>query len=131
MVKPLVFKGDKPKKKRKRAAAADDDDEHAPSSSNSKALSAPTHNDDTAEEDDSWVTAETLSDIAGPVTVVLPTDAPTFLASDANGKVFASAVENMIDGDALTAEPHDVRQVWVATRLVGTDKFSFKGHHGR
>ncbi|KAK8208301.1 FRG1-like family protein [Phyllosticta capitalensis] len=131
MVKPLVFKGDKPKKKRKRAAAADHDDEHAPSSSNSKALSAPTHNDDTAEEDDSWVTAETLSDIAGPVTVVLPTDAPTFLASDANGKVFASAVENMIDGDALTAEPHDVRQVWVATRLVGTDKFSFKGHHGR
>ncbi|KAK7510402.1 FRG1-like family protein [Phyllosticta citriasiana] len=131
MVKPLTFKGDKPKKKRKRAAAADDDDDPTEGFS-TKALARPSDaNNDDNEEDDSWVTAEAVSDIAGPVTVVLPTEAPSFLASDANGKVFASAVENMIEGDALTAEPHDVRQVWVATRLVGTENFSFKGHHGK
>ena len=29
-----------------------------------------------------------------------------------------------------TAEPHDVRQVWVASSVVGTGEISFKGSHG-
>lgn len=45
--------------------------------------------------------------------------------------MFASELENLVDGHAGTAEPHDVRQVWVATRVAGSEAFSFKGHHGR
>jgi hypothetical protein len=45
--------------------------------------------------------------------------------------VFASELENLIEGDVRTAEPHDVRQVWVATKVAGTEGFSLKGGHGR
>ena len=39
----------------------------------------------------------------------------------------------MIEGDPATAEPHDVRQVWIATRIAGTGEgqVSFKGAHGK
>lgn len=89
------------------------------------------HDDNNPPEDQSWVSADTPSDIAGPVVLVLPSDKPTCVASDANGVVFASVLENLIEGDAGTAEPHDVRQVWVATKVAGTEGFSFKGHHGK
>lgn len=36
-----------------------------------------------------------------------------------------------MDNDPSTAEPHDVRQVWIANRVAGSEKFSFKGHHGK
>ncbi|KAK0631960.1 FRG1-like protein [Immersiella caudata] len=62
---------------------------------------------------------------------VLPTEPPTALACDANGKVFTLPIENIVDGNPLTAEPHDVRQVWVANRIVGTEHYRFKGHHGK
>ena len=124
MVKPLVFKGDKkPNKKRKRTAAdegANDD----PSKPNEPRTEA-------APEDDSWVSAEAATDIAGPIIMVLPTDTPSCLSSDAQGAVFALAAENLVEGNAATAEPHDVRQVWVASRVAGAQSFSFKGHHGR
>lgn len=42
-----------------------------------------------------------------------------------------SELENLIEGDPATAEPHDVRQVWVATKVAGSEGVSFKGHHGR
>jgi protein FRG1 len=83
-----------------------------------------------APDDDSWVSAEAITDIAGPVLIVLPTDVPSALACDVNGKVFTIPIENMIESDATTAEPHDVRQVWVANRAAGSEKLSFKGHHG-
>lgn len=128
MVKPLTFKGDKPKKRKAR-----NDDE---SSRHAKAAKASTSTDltrheDEATEDQTWVSADTPADVAGPVVLILPSDPPTCVATDANGKVFASEVENMIEGDAATAEPHDVRQVWVATRVAGTEGLSFKGHHGK
>lgn len=82
-------------------------------------------------EDDSWVTAEATVDVVGPVVFVLPSEPPTCIACDTNGKVFASPLENIIDEDPSTAEPHDVRQVWVANRVAGTETFSFKGHHGK
>ena len=63
--------------------------------------------------------------------LVLPSDKPSCVASDANGVVFASELENLVDGDPGTAEPHDVRQVWVVTKVAGTDGYSFKGHHGK
>lgn len=127
-VKPLSFKGDKKTKKRKRPADAGEGD--APPS---KERAAPGEGSASAapDEDDSWVSADAVSDIAGPIVIVLPTEPPSCLACDAHGKIFTSALENVVEGDPATAEPHDVRQVWVANRVAGTESFSFKGHHGR
>lgn len=128
MVKPLSFKGDKKTKKRKHRQ--DDDDESKPTSTDLIAHEPEQHN--TTEDDQSWVSADVPSDISGPVVIVLPsTPIPTCITCDANGAVFASELENTIDNDPQTAEPHDVRQVWVATRVAGTEGFGFKGHHGR
>ncbi|KAH7052306.1 FRG1-like family protein [Macrophomina phaseolina] len=128
MVKPLTFKGDKKPKKRKRAAADENDDDTPASKGLTKAGSSA---QEAGEDDDSWVTAQAVSDISGPVTFVLPTEPVTFMGCDANGTVFTSKIENMVESDPLTAEPHDVRQVWIANRVAGTENFSFKGHHGK
>lgn len=38
----------------------------------------------------------------------------------------------MVEGSPQSAEPHLVSQVWIATRVVGSENdFTFKGHHGR
>ncbi|KAF5020922.1 hypothetical protein F66182_7074 [Fusarium sp. NRRL 66182] len=129
MVKPLTFKGDKRAKKRKRndadkASRDAGDDEAGPSSQVQKTGQE-------ADNDDSWVSAEATNDVVGPVMIVLPTDAPSALACDPTGKVFLIPIENIVDGNPATAEPHDVRQVWIANRLSGTESFRFKGHHGR
>ena len=128
MVKPLAFKGDKKSKKRKQPAPESGLDPQDP---NSTALTTTEPTTATTDEDDSWVTAEAPSDITGPVIFALPSTPPTCIACDANGKVFASELENLVEGDLSTAEPHDVRQVWVANRVAGTENISFKGHHGR
>ena len=124
MVKPLSFKGEKKSKKRKAPIG----DGEADSSSKALTVLDPAV---TAEGDDSWVTAEVSSDIIGPIIFVLPSAKPTCIACDANGKVFTSELENISEDDPATAEPHDVRQVWVASRVAGMDCISFKGHHGR
>jgi protein FRG1 len=126
MVKPLVFKGEKRPKKRKapNTAVLDASSAAAAHQINSENLTS-------SIEDDSWVSAEVPSDILGPVVLILPSVPPTCLACDQNGKVYASEIENIIEGEVATAEPHDKRQVWVATRVAGTEKVSFKGHHGR
>lgn len=126
MVKALSFKGDPKTKKRKRVDTASKFGEA------SKELTTDTTGpvEDVA-SDDSWVSAEATTDIEGPIVFVLPSEPPTCIACDTNGQVFASPLENIIDGDPSTAEPHDVRQVWVASRVAGTENFSFKGHHGR
>lgn len=128
MVKPLTFKGDKKPKKRKRPAG-DDNDDGAPSSKELAKAGSSAH--EAAEDDDSWVTAGAVTDISGPITFVLLTDPVTFMGCDANGTVFTSKIENIVENDPLTAEPHDVRQVWIANRVTGTENFSFKGHHGK
>lgn len=124
MVKPLSFKGDKKVKKRKRVADPDDAESSSSKTLTTSALAEP-------ESDDSWVSADAPSDITGPIVVVLPTEKATCLACDAVGKVFASELENIVESDASTAEPHDVRQVFVANRVAGTEDFNLKGHHGR
>lgn len=129
MVKPLSFKGDKPKKRKIRERDTDND---GSSSAKTRKTTEPAEAEaDDNPEDQSWVSADAASDVAGPVVLVLASDEPTCVASDANGVVFASALENLVEGDPGTAEPHDVRQVWVATRVAGTEGFSFKGHHGK
>lgn len=130
MPTPLTFKGDKKVKKRKRVV--DDADPDAPSTkSSSKALTIANSTEDAAADDDSWVSADAPTDVSGPIIIVLPTEPITCLACDANGKVFCSEIENCVEGDPTTSEPHDVRQVWVATRVAGTESFSLKGHHGK
>ncbi|KAK0117922.1 hypothetical protein ONS95_012236 [Cadophora gregata] len=129
MVKPLTFKGDKKVRKRKRVDVAEKFGDEDGSSSKQVALSKA--DEDPAVDGDSWVTAEATGDVVGPIVLVLPSDPPSCIACDTNGKVFASALENIINDDPSTAEPHDVRQVWVANRVAGTETFSFKGHHGR
>ncbi|KAL4928557.1 uncharacterized protein BDV17DRAFT_92237 [Aspergillus undulatus] len=138
MVKPLTFKGDKPKSKKRKNL---DRDRDADFSAPAKLPKSETADPDTqaqaqadteaTAEDQSWVSADSNSDISGPIIVILPSDPPTCIASDMNGKVYASELENLIEGDARTAEPHDVRQVWVATRVAGTEGFSLKAGHGR
>ena len=132
MVKPLAFKGDKPAKKRKRTTTdQEDDDTTAP------VLTPTPAAEDTTPDDNTWVTPELPTDIAGPIIFILPTNPPTCLATDANGKVFASPLQpttsptSIEPQDLSTAEPHDVRQVWVANRVAGTEHFTFKGHHRR
>ena len=128
MVKPLTFKGDKKTKKRKRVDVAEKFGEGE--SSTSKAA-AKLEEDEPAVEGDAWVTAEASGDVVGPIIFVLPSEPPTCIACDMNGNVFASPLENIINDDPSTAEPHDVRQVWIANRVAGTETFSFKGHHGK
>ncbi len=131
MVKPLTFKGDKKSKKRKISHVEESEkfgDEET--LSDSKAIiqqNAATETD----EDDNWVSAEEVTDITGPIIITLASYVAMCIASDANGKVFPSDLENVVEGDARTAEPHDVRQVWIANRAAGTEAFSLKGHHGR
>ncbi len=147
MVKPLTFKGDKKVKKRKHRDRDRDGGDGARKRAALEAGSAVALvQDESVAEDDSWVSAEALGDVAGPVMIVLPSVAnsdataaaasataarPTALASDANGKVFALPIENIVDGNPASAEPHDVRQVWVANRIAGTEHFRFKGHHDK
>ncbi|KAI5862981.1 actin-crosslinking protein [Durotheca rogersii] len=125
MVKPLSFKGDKKPKKRKRTEAGPSA-EHAGPSDLAVAATA-----EEADNDDSWVSAEAAGDVSGPVILVLPTDTPTCLACDANGKVFTDPIVNIVDANPASAEPHDVRQVWVANKIFGTENFRFKGRYGK
>ncbi|KAK4946074.1 hypothetical protein LTR10_014876 [Elasticomyces elasticus] len=120
-VKPLIFKGDKKPKKRKHRAEDDSDN---------KALVS-TNPTDQPTEDDIWTTADQPSDLSGPTILVLPTVPPTCLAADAHGNVFVSPIENIVESHAETAEPHDVRQVWVTSSVVGTaGQINLKGSHG-
>ncbi|KAF3925332.1 hypothetical protein ABW20_dc0108944 [Dactylellina cionopaga] len=153
MIKPLHFKGDKkPIKKRKRAEADDESTaksiststaekfgSSAGASSSSTAL-VPTEKEkekkvkvvnEDLDADDGWVNSDAVDDIRGPVIFTFASTPPTCLACDATGKIFASPLRD-IDGDDLTtAEPHDVRQVWTATRIAASTRFAFKGHHGK
>lgn len=130
MVKALSFKGDKKVKKRKRTVDTEEkfgeasDSIEGQSSKVAKIEEGPV-------DDDTWVTSEAVGDVQGPIIFVLPSEPPTCIACDPNGKVFASLLENIVENDPSTAEPLDVRQVWVANRVAGTESFTFKGHHGK
>ncbi|OQO11921.1 hypothetical protein B0A48_03648 [Cryoendolithus antarcticus] len=127
MPKALTFKGDKkPSKKRKRPDELGADD--ATSTSLIRANEPPTE----APEDDTWVSADTFTDLSGPVLLVFHTSPPHALACDQLGVVFASKLENLVEGNPASAEPHDVRQVFVATRVVGSEgDVVFKGCNGK
>ncbi|TKA46785.1 hypothetical protein B0A54_03741 [Friedmanniomyces endolithicus] len=132
MVKALAFKGDKkPIKKRKRLPNDNKtDDDPTPTSNQliTTTPAAPTEDPD----DTHWVSADSLPDITGPILLVLSATPPTTLSFDALGAVFPQKIENLVEGLPDSAEPHDIRQVWIATRVVGSEgSFTFKGHQGR
>ncbi|RKF57467.1 Protein frg1 [Golovinomyces cichoracearum] len=127
MVKALTFKGDKKVKKRKRSDKHEDGDNR----DTNEGQVAKIAEADAGTDDDSWISAEATGDILGPVVIVLPSETCSCIACDINGKVFASTVENITDGNPMTVEPHEVRQVWVANRVAGTETFSLKGHNGK
>ena len=130
MVKALTFKGDKKSKKRKRPTPSTDPSD--PSDPSTALIESHTPSSTPAvTSDDSWTSAEHPSDMTGPLLLVLPSTPATALSSDPSGTIFPIAIENMIDDNPSTAEPHDVRQVWVASRIAGTDTIALKGHHGR
>src|SRR4051794_17563768 len=103
-IKPLSFKGDKKThKKRKR------DSEGLPTNSETTSLavtatslSTTAQDGEAAAEDDSWVSCDLPSDLTGPTLLVLPTTPPTALASDPHGNIFASLLENVVEGDPAT-----------------------------
>lgn len=127
MVKPLTFKGDKKPKKRKRAEA----EASVGAAEQEQQIQRVKAAEEDADNDDSWVSSEAVTDVTGPIMFVLPTEPPTSIACDANGAVFTLPIENIVDSNPTSAEPHDVRQVWVANKIAGTDNFRFKGHHGK
>ncbi|KAI5302896.1 hypothetical protein KEM55_000828, partial [Ascosphaera atra] len=82
MVKPLTFKGDKPKKRKRHhdpdRGPRDVDNDVSTQSSTSATKSAKRAEKDEAaaaethDEDTSWVSADAAGDINGPVMIVLP-----------------------------------------------------------
>lgn len=131
MVKALSFKGDKkPPKKRKRAEKEEEGD-IAPSSKQLIPTTTTTTQQAEPEDDENWVSADSVKDIAGPIILVLPSDPVACIAVDQLGRVFTSKIENMVENEPHSAEPHHVRQVWISQKIVGTENtFTFKGHHG-
>ena len=129
MPKALTFKGDKPKPKKRKRTQEEKDGRDGPSA---KQLVPSGDAPAEAEEDENWVSVDNVSDLAGPVMLVFPSEPVMSLACDQLGTVFASKVENVVEGVASSAEPHDVRQVFVATRVVGSESdVVFKGCNGR
>jgi protein FRG1 len=83
------------------------------------------------QEDQSWVSADSPSDIAGPVVIVLRFSsllAKTWPLASLATQVASSEGRTMTTGPAMSLGE---RQVWVASRVAGTESFSFKGHHGK
>ncbi|KAH8150024.1 uncharacterized protein LAJ45_05710 [Morchella importuna] len=137
MVKALRFKGDKKVKKRKRttddAAAADSGAEDASGPSVKKPALDREDDNTTAKDDDEegWVNADCLEDISGPLMFTITAPTPVGLSCDpTTGQTFTSAL-SAADNTLATAEPTGVHQVWVATKIHGTDKHSFKSAHGK
>lgn len=133
MVKPLRFKGDPKPKKRKRIAATTLTED---SRSSIITASAVAQQDSNVEDDNTWVSADAASDVSGPIMILLPTSeehpVAAALACDSAGMVYAMPVENLVDGMAASsAEPHDVRMVWVANKVVGAKEEDINDNNGK
>ena len=114
MVTKLKFKGEK-QRKRKRTH-----DEGEPQLSGEDA------------GDEGWTNAESLDDIStGPLFITFASSPPVALASDPLGQIYASRISVEADGEIDKAEPDDVRQVWIATRVIGSNKISLKTATGK
>jgi len=117
----LKFKGDKTKKKRKR----DDGDERTGSSSKRKA-------DD--EDPEMWVFPENVNEIRGPTFIFHPSD-PSPISVNFNSttnRIYLHTLdkEKSEEGaepvELLDRTPMDVSQVWVTTRIAGSETINLR-----
>jgi protein FRG1 len=117
----LKFKGDKTKKKRKR----DDGDETTGSSSKRKA-------DD--KDPEMWVLPENVNEIRGPTFMFHPSD-PSPISVNFNSttnRIYLHTLdkEKSEEGaepvELLDRTPSDVSQVWVTTRLAGSETINLR-----
>ena len=118
MVTKLKFKGEKHKKRKREEKDADMGGTASHARDN---------------DDEGWVDAESLEDIGtGPLFITFTSSPPLAVAADPLGKVYASVLKiTDQDGHVGNAEPDDVRQVWVATRLAESTKISLKTPTGK
>ncbi|KAL5511123.1 hypothetical protein ACEPAH_4338 [Sanghuangporus vaninii] len=135
----LRFKGEKPKKKRKHLEY-EEDGEPGPSHRRRRG----NEDEDEDVDGDTWVTPERVEEIRGPVFIVHPSDpAPVCVAFDATrGRAVLHALDKDKDkekdkeekedeesregGGVLSRTPTDVSQVWVATRVAGSDTLTLR-----
>lgn len=114
MVTKLKFKGEK-QKKRKRTQ--DDAEKQLASEDNGQ---------------EGWTNAESLDDIStGPLFITFASSSPVAVASDPLGKIYASPITGAAEGEIGNAEPSDIRQVWIATKVIGSNKISLKTATGK
>jgi protein FRG1 len=117
MVTKLKFKGEKRKKRKRHDTETD-------------VQGSARDGDDGSE---GWVNAESIDDISsGPLFIAFASSLPVALAYRDTGNVFAPVIKSVgEDGDVHNAEPDDVPQVWLATRLAESDKISIKTPHNK
>ena len=117
----LKFKGDKTKKKRKR----DDGDERAGGSSKRKV-------DD--KDPETWVLPENVNEIRGPTFIFHPSD-PSPMSVNFNSttnRIYFHTLdkdkseEGAEPMELLDRTPTDVSQVWVTTRLAGSETINLR-----
>jgi len=74
-----------------------------------------------------------IEDLTGPLIFCIATTPPSALSSDATGAVFGSALSEIEGENLSTAEPTQVQQVWVCTKIYGstTPKYSLRSHTGK
>ena len=117
----LKFKGDKTKKKRKR----DDGDERTGSSSKRKV-------DD--KDPETWVLPENVNEIRGPTFIFHPSD-PSPISVNFNSttnRIYLHILdkEKSEEGaesvELLDRTPMDVSQVWVTTRIAGSETINLR-----
>ena len=117
----LKFKGDKTKKKRKR----DGDDERTGSSSKRKV-------DD--KDPETWVLPENVNEIRGPTFIFHPSDPSPISVnfnSTTNRIYFHTLDKDKSDEgpepmELLDRTPTDVSQVWVTTRIAGSETINLR-----
>jgi protein FRG1 len=117
----LKFKGDKTKKKRKR----DDGDERTGSSSKRKI-------DD--KDPETWVLPENVNEIRGPTFIFHPSD-PSPISVNFNSttnRIYLHILdkdkseEGAESVELLDRTPMDVSQVWVTTRIAGSETINLR-----
>ena len=117
----LKFKGDKRKKKRKR----DDGDEGTGSSSKRKI-------DD--KDPETWVLPENVNEIRGPTFILHPSD-PSPISVNFNSttnRIYLYTIDKDKSEDGaeplelLDRIPTDVSQVWVTTRIAGSETINLR-----
>ena len=146
----LRFKGEKPKKKRKHQEYDHDSDSGEGSSRRRKRREG----GEGEEDGEAWVRPDKVEEIRGPVFIVHPSDPiPVCVAFDATrGRAVLAPLDKDKDrerpakaeGDeddegkgrrkaevqdernALSKTPTDVSQVWVATRMVGSETLTLR-----